>query len=421
MEYNILTYGAVADGTTLNTAYIQAAIDDCFAHGGGKVTVPAGVFKTGTLVLRDHIELYLAAGAVLLGSECMEDYNSTDVYPQCWSCVSEEWLGKHIVLAWECQHIAITGFGVIDGNGERFYGEPQPNTWSTYDWPNGLRLSKDKNTLRPGQTIALIECKHVTVENITIQNSTCWSCYVHGCEYVGIRGIRVFNADNCANTDGIDVDSSRYVPISDCILLTGDDAIAIRCDEKRLKNRDVHCEYITITNCVLSSSSSVIRIGVGTGTIKHVRISNIVVKQGGAVIYYMTQYSGIGDAKIEDVNFSQISVGFAGFLMKVFTPDAGFVRNITIDQVRGDFAYQSFIKGSGNINNVNLRNVQMHMVPTDLGRDMDLSYRGNYVLECTGAKNLTLENVTISGDLSAWKDKFYFQDCESVRVLNCGP
>ena len=51
MQYNIVSYGAVADGTTLNTRSIQSAIDDCAAHGGGRVTVPAGVFKTGTIML----------------------------------------------------------------------------------------------------------------------------------------------------------------------------------------------------------------------------------------------------------------------------------------------------------------------------------------------------------------------------------
>ena len=419
MQYNIVSYGAVADGTTLNTRSIQSAIDDCAAHGGGRVTVPAGVFKTGTIMLKDNIELHLMAGAVLLGSERMEDYNSEDAYPQCWGSVSEEWKGAHILLACECSHIAITGFGVIDGNAECFYAEAEPNTWASYVWPNGLRRSADKEKLRPGQTVALIECRHVTVENITIRNSTCWSCYVHGCEFVSIRGIRVFNADNYVNTDGVDIDSSRYVTVSDCVLLTGDDAIAIRCDEKKLKNKDVHCEYVTVTNCVLSSSSSVIRIGVGTGTIKHVRISNIVVKYGGAVLHCMTQYSGRGDAKIEDVNFSQISVDFAGYLLKIFAPDAGFVRDISIDGVRGSFAYQSFITGSGNVSNVDIRNVQMHMLASDLGRDLDSQYRGSHVFQCQGANDITLENMKLTGQLDAWEGMLLFENCQGIQTRNC--
>ena len=101
MEYNIIAYGAVADGVTLNTLSIQSAIDDCAIHGGGRVTVPSGVFKTGTIMLKDHVELHLMPGAVLLGSECMEDYNSENAYEQCWGSAAEEWKGKHMILACE--------------------------------------------------------------------------------------------------------------------------------------------------------------------------------------------------------------------------------------------------------------------------------------------------------------------------------
>ena len=62
MRYDILSYGAVADGATLCTAAIQAAIDACHQNGGGTVEVPAGTFKTGTLWLKSHVELHLCHG-----------------------------------------------------------------------------------------------------------------------------------------------------------------------------------------------------------------------------------------------------------------------------------------------------------------------------------------------------------------------
>ena len=72
--FNIVNFGAIPDGKTINTAQIQAAIDACHAAGGGQVVVPAGVFKTGTLWLRSNVELYLCAGAYLEGSRDPEDY-----------------------------------------------------------------------------------------------------------------------------------------------------------------------------------------------------------------------------------------------------------------------------------------------------------------------------------------------------------
>jgi len=420
MCYNVTNYGAIGDGKTVNSTYIQKAIDDCAQNGGGKVLIPAGIFKTGTIFLKNNIELHLMSGAILLGSENIEDYNSLDAYEQNWDCVSEEWLGKHIILGCECKNIAITGLGIIDGNSAVYYGETEENTWSPYGWPNGVRRSKDKEKLRPGQAVAFVECKNVTVKDITIQNTTSWSCYMHGCENVSLNGIKIFNKDDHINTDGIDIDSSRFVTVSDCIILTGDDAITFRCDEKRLKNKDVHCEYITVTNCILSSSAGAFRIGVGTGTIKHIRVSNIVVKRAAVVFNYLTQYGNKGEAKIEDVNFSDVSVEFAGFMLKVFAPERGFIKDITVDNVRGNFGCHSFIHGDGhgNVSNITVRNAQLNMVVPEKNREVDEKYCGEYVIDVKDSDNITLESVHISGDTSAWKENTSFKNC-SIKTINC--
>lgn len=420
MYFDIKNYGAIGDGVTLNTECIQKAIDDCFRNGGGRVIVPAGVFKTGTVFLKDNVELHLSSGAVLLGSDNIDDYNSLDAYEQNWDCVSEEWLGKHIVVACECENIAITGFGIIDGNAKSYYGETEENTWSPFGWPNGVRRSCDKEKLRPGQAVAFIECSGVNVRDITIQNTTSWSCYIHGCENVAVSGVRIYNNDDSINTDGIDIDSSRCVTVSDCIILTGDDAITFRCDENRLKNKDVHCEYVTVTNCVLSSSAGAFRIGVGTGTIKHIRVSNIAVKRAAVVFNYLTQYGNKGEAKIEDVNFSNVSVDFAGFMFKVFAPDRGFIKDITIDNVRGNFGCHSFVYGNkqGNVSDICVKNAQMNMVVPENVREVDKKYRGEYVLEVKDSNNVTMENVKISGDTSAWKGNTQFENCD-LKTINC--
>lgn len=421
MYFNITDFGAVGDGIALNTESIQNAINACYENGGGQVVVPAGVFKTGTVFLKDNVELHLMLGAILLGSDNIDDYNSVDAYEQNWDCISEEWLGKHIVAACECVNVAITGFGVIDGNADCYYGETEENTWSSYGWPEGVRRSKDKEKLRPGQSLALIECNHVAIRDITIRNTTSWSCYIHGCEDVSVNGVKIFNDNDHINTDGIDIDSSRYVTVSDCVILTGDDSITFRCDENRLKNRNIHCEYVTVTNCILSSSAGAFRIGVGTGTIKHIRVSNIVVKRAAVVFNYLTQYGNKGEAKIEDVNFSDVSVDFAGFMLKVFAPERGTIKNIAIDNVRGNFGCQSFIFGDGknNVSNITVTNTDMNMVVPENIKDVDKKYRGKYVLEFKDAENITLENFRIRGDVSAWKKNTSFINCKKLIKKNC--
>ena len=83
--YNIKDYGAIADGVTINSAAIQAAIDACADDGGGRVVIPTGTFKTGTFWLRSNVELHLEMGAILLASDNLDDYNELDAYPQNYS------------------------------------------------------------------------------------------------------------------------------------------------------------------------------------------------------------------------------------------------------------------------------------------------------------------------------------------------
>ena len=121
MNINILTTGAVADGITLNTESIQKAIDLCAENGGGRVEVPAGTFLTGTIWLKSHVELYLSQGAVLKASSNMDDYNELDAYPQNYSWLPEQWVGKHLIIAVGQTDIAISGHGTIDGSANHFF------------------------------------------------------------------------------------------------------------------------------------------------------------------------------------------------------------------------------------------------------------------------------------------------------------
>ena len=73
-DYLITDFRAVADTSQLSTQAIQSAIDACAAAGGGRVVVPAGHFKTGSIVLKSHVNLHLENGAVLYGSTRLEDY-----------------------------------------------------------------------------------------------------------------------------------------------------------------------------------------------------------------------------------------------------------------------------------------------------------------------------------------------------------
>ncbi len=422
MEVNILQFGAVADGITLSTKAIQNAIDS-LGEMGGKVVVPAGHFRSGTIWLRSNVELHLAHGARLQGSDKMEDYNDVDAYPQNISSpVNEKWLGKHLIIALECENVAVTGTGTLDGNGDFFMGENKP--WGAYVWNQGCRGAKDPVNCRPGQLLCFIECKRVLVENITITNQPCWGCYLHGCEYVSVRGLHTFNPVDFFNSDGLDIDCCRHVTVSDCIIDTGDDCIAIRGNCAPLQKAQPFCEYVTISNCVLSSSSSAIRLGLGAGTIRHIRISNLCITRGAPAVQIMSSYHGSGNTSIEDVSFSHITMTNCSRPVEIISESKGgaCIKNITLQDIRAEvYGYIHFNVLAGNeVENICLKDFSVQMIdgPKPFTESC-FAKKGESWFRASNVKGLWLENFSLEDQenfLAAWpKGPFAIQDCPQAE------
>ncbi len=421
MRTNVLDFGAIADGKTLCTAALQSAIDACATSGGGRVLVLAGKYKIGTIWLRSRVELHLELGAELIASENLDDYNPLDAYEQNWGCIAEGWVGKHLIIAHEIENCALTGFSTVNGNLHAFAYRVDSAKDKVYGWCNGRSLLKDAKKTRPGQLICFIECKNVRVQDITIMDSPCWSCFLHGCEYVQIRGVKIQNPIWMLNTDGIDIDSSRYVTVSDCLIETGDDAITLRADEARVKNKDMHCEYVTVTNCVLSTGICAFRIGVGTGVIRHARIHGIVIRHALNVVQLCTAYGENGQANIEDVHFSDISADRTDRLLQAFAKNGAYIRNVSIENVQTTAAVQNVIEVTeGSIRGISLRNIEMQFADkaTDLSENQ-YAYRGSHLLYLSGAENVTLENFHIDGTLYGVEEAIYIENCPNLQKRNC--
>ena len=419
MIFNIKDYGAVGDGITLNTEAVQSAIDACFADGGGRVVVPAGVYKSGTIWLKSHVELHLESGAVLLASDHLDDYNEIDAFEQNYRVErSEGWVGKHLIIALEETNVSITGHGCIDGNCYAFV-EDAPTPY-LYKWRYGVTSLKDEDAMRPGQLICFIECRNVAVSDITVHNSPCWSTYFLGCEFVTVRGIKVQNPMNMLNSDGIDIDTCRYVTVSDCIIITGDDGITLRCCEQMVKNKDIHCEYITVTNCVICSSVCGFRIGVGNGIIRHARLSCLTIDKASRMIEISTTFS-TDCAFIEDINISDVSCTDTDRIVSIGARNGGLIRNVTVENIRAEVTAQSSIWcGDGTLENINLRNIEMYaseryaeMTPKHYAE------RGSYLIGIRNGSRITLDNVNVYGSFSEEKGVCLCEDCKSVIQKDC--
>ncbi len=420
----VTEYGAKADGQTVNTRAIQAAIDACGAEGGGTVAVPAGTFVTGTIWLRSHVELHLQQGAVLKASPDLNDYNTLDAYPQNFLCRLEEWNGAHLILGVEVCDASITGPGVIDGNGRAFFAAPVP--YHRYIWRDGLALSKDKERLRPGQTIVFCESRNIRLRDLAIRDATCWCCFLHGCEDVFISGLKINNASYAANTDGIDIDCCRNVTVSDCIIATGDDAITLRGDRVPLKDKTRVCENITVNNCVVGSSSSVFRIGVGNGVIRNAVFSNLVITRGGIGMHFQSAYSPGPGVAISNVTFRDVYARHLAvpFLIAAGQPAAtAQIENIVIE----GFHAEVFAGGgvAGNVNtrprHIRLRDVDLTVVPYSGPADAP-GEPAHTLLEVCAADDVLLDNVRVEWKTKdpGWKRALNVVDATGVKIAdNC--
>lgn len=252
--FSVRVFGAAGDGRHLDTSSLQAAIDACAAAGGGTVRFPAGTYLSGTLILKSKVTLWLESGAVLLGSTDLKNFPSRT--PAFRSYTDVNYVERSLLYAEQAEQVSILGPGVIDGQGGA----------REFQVGHGREGYKQRPYL-----IRMIECRQVTLRDVTLRNSPMWVQHYLACDDVLLDGLTVDSVVN-ANNDGIDIDCCRRVRITNCRLRTGDDAIVLKSTAPRA------CEQIVVTNCILSSDCNALKCGTeSTGGFRDIAISNCVV------------------------------------------------------------------------------------------------------------------------------------------------
>jgi len=264
--HDIRDHGAVGDGTTNDAAAIQAAIDASHAAGGGTVLVPAGAtYMTGSIELRSYVELHVERGAVLAGSPDPAAYTARlEVGALSAGVVDpDNDAALALITARDATDIAITGAGRIDGAGRHFVLE---DLGTIYRCPNQ----------RPF-TVFLIGCRRVHVRDVLFTDAALWCLRLTGCEDVVVHAVTIDSDLRYPNADGIDIDRSRRVRISDCEISCGDDAISLKTCQEFADLGPT--QNVVITNCTLRSTSSAVVVGVdATSDIRDVVVSGCVVR-----------------------------------------------------------------------------------------------------------------------------------------------
>lgn len=334
MVFDIRKYGAIPDGKTLNTKAIQACIDDCFNNGGGRVEVSGGTFMTGTISLKSNIELYIDAGAVLLGSPNCDDYPIRDDVKHVKLNMLPRDSNASMIFCEESENVSISGMGTIDCNGKSFTYESVGGAWyfSRIDAPT------------PPRVVFITGCKNVKVQDVTLTNAPAgWAYWIHDCDYVVFDRAKVLIDIRYPNNDGIHINSCRNVVISNCDLECGDDCIIVRANNASLHENKV-CEKISVSNCNLTSWSAGIRIAwTNDGTIRNCTFDNINMTDTSVGISIRIPPKGVGprgtrgdfgfeNTLIENLVFSNITMNDAystPVFIKIWDDES-----ITVDKIQ---------------------------------------------------------------------------------------
>lgn len=241
-QFSVCQFGAKGDGQTKDTQAIQSAIA---AAGvlGGTVYFPPGKYVSGTVRLKSHVTVYLETGATLILSRDPEDF---DPYEQLnfKSFSDNETTDFHSALlrGQDLEHVGVIGPGTIDGNRTKRRG-PKP--------------------------IALKNCRHVAIRDITLRNSPNYNISLLGCDYVNIEGVTILNG----YSDGIDPDCCHHVRIANCYVEAWDDAIVPKASFALGYRRST--ENVTVTNCVLTTACNCFKLGTeSSGDFKNITVSN---------------------------------------------------------------------------------------------------------------------------------------------------
>jgi alpha-L-rhamnosidase len=404
-DITITDAGAIADGVTINTTAIQQAIDDIAESGGGKLTVPAGTFKTGALFLRQAVELHLAEGATLLGSTDLVDY------PKQMTRIEghfEPWRPA-LINASKLSGLRITGSGTLNGNGEPF--------WRAF-WQRRAENPKCTNLEVERPRLMFIEdCDHVVVDGIHLQDSGFWNLHLYQCRGVVVDGITItaphgdppkivdvaepwdeISVGRAPSSDAIDVDSCQDVVIRNTTISVGDDCIALKGTKGPLAMEDETSppvENILVENCDFQSGHGMLTCG-SEATI----VRNVVVRDsrvGAGVPICRLKLRPDTPQLYENFLFENITADGAQAIFDVkpwtqffdlgdHAPPQSVVRNVVIKNLTGTLRSMGELRGNEGdaISNVLLENVD---VETERAR-----------LRTGDVDGLEFKNVQVNGE-----------------------
>ncbi|MGY6649752.1 glycoside hydrolase family 28 protein [Wenyingzhuangia sp. IMCC45574] len=344
-HWNVVEYGAVADGETVNTEAIQKAIDECSKAGGGTVVLEGGVFVSGTLLVKNNVNLQVKEGTTLLASLNPNDFPPVDPFIDA----TGQYRGQCFIGLVNVENAAITGKGTIDGQGELFTAKKikqrvkklgikliEPDLTGLVAKSKGYVNNNIRITNRPF-LVRVVKSKNITLKDIHLTRPAAWTLHLFQTHHFEVDGIDIYSHAN-RNNDAIDIDSSTHGVIKNCTIDSGDDAICFK------STSPAPSSDVLVKDCKLKSNWGAIKFGTESmGDFKNITIQDCFIHDttGGGIKMLSVDGANIDNVLIENIRMENVE-------MPIFIR-LGERRLVYRNAAR---------KPVGSINNVTIRNVK---------------------------------------------------------------
>lgn len=288
--YNVTNYGAVGDGKANDAKAIQSAIDDCNAKGGGQVLFPENkTYLCSPIELKSNCDIHISNNSTI---KAIEDENA---YQES-AFRDNRAEGMKWIWAKDCNNISITGMGKIDGSCMKFMGKTLVDSYE-------LQVNNTSEFDPRPHVLTMENIENLHINEITITGAAYWTVHLVGCYDVEISKLSIKNDLLVRNCDGIDIDHSKKVRISDCFIESGDDCICFK--NRREFEEYGSCEDIVVNNCVMTSRSCAVKLGSeNMDKINNVNISNCIITDSNRGIGIQNRDEG----SITNISFNNITI-----------------------------------------------------------------------------------------------------------------